>query len=171
LIHYKQSRYSAALCVLNHALELIHFSHGCLTLEDSLPLLDPTTTLPLLFVVADLLASQARVHRSMGHLRLAKRTVKQALQLLAPRPAHHHFHSHSHWHVLFAKALVVLSSLYNEDKPNVAMQHHQQALAMLRYSLGDNHVHVAETITHIGNLHTSQGLYHLARDSFGTMEL
>jgi hypothetical protein len=46
------------------------------------------------------------------------------------------------------------------------MQHHQQALAMLRYSLGDIHVHVAETMYQIGNLHTSQGLYHLAHDSF-----
>jgi hypothetical protein len=73
---------------LDHALELIQLSHCCLTLEDALPLLllDPT-------MMADLLVYQAPVHRSMGDLHFAKRTVKQALQL-QPHHPHPHYGQH-----------------------------------------------------------------------------
>ena len=107
-------------------------------------------------LVANLLLSRARLELSMGNRKEAKRTAKMALQLISPQ-------QHS---ILLAQGLVVLAQTYQEDKPERAMKQYQQALAILRYLLGEDHVDVALTIYHIGNLHTQLECFDLAKDCY-----
>lgn len=150
LIHHQESRYSAASCVFNHALELLSFASGCWLLEDALPFMGPEEVT----LSVNLLLSRARLEHSMGNREEAKRSAKLALQAIPSLQEHS---------LLLAEGLVALAQTYQEDKPERAMKHFQQALDILRCRLGDNHVGVALVMYHIGNLHAQFESFDLAQ--------
>jgi tetratricopeptide (TPR) repeat protein len=164
--HYQESRYSAALCVVKHALEVLQLAHGCLTLEGLMNALSSSsaTTVTTTCRIADLILTQARVHASLDDVRQAKQFAKMALQMLMEKQNH----DDSTSQIIFAKGLLILGKAYatpsnnnnNNNTDQRAMQHYHQALQIFSYF--HLHLYVAETIHLMGEASPS----HLANSSY-----
>jgi len=185
-IHLQLCRYTTALHVLDHALETLltrccgsyHHHHGdggsssnvqlprLLTLEEAIPLLPHRA----LLLVATIMTTQAKIRVAQGFPEMAQERAELIMRYLRSERFQRRIDQNSctsrsnhilanDWSLAMARAQVVLGQSYaSSNRPDWAMKCFQEALMIQRYILGDDHVHVADTVHRIADLHTSQGL-------------